>query len=1174
MGRIVARLVRGLSDRIAPSRAPADFDADFYRGRHPDLAGLTAEAAARHYARTGAAEGRSRNLAAMIAARGLRLPPGYDLHVYREANRDLGELPDWELVEHLERHGVREGRRHREFNADLYRELNPHALDLSDTDAWLDFRDEGAAAGRIGSGRELARARGWPGGAWIEAIRPSEFRWLNWRWADDVDGVVAAAVRLVEAGSAHLASPSFAQRFDAAHVRETHPQMEGDDAALHRAWLFTDARRLTPGNAGEHLRRLGLRSHAYPQAFAWRSYAAAHPEAGATRWSALEHLLSPAADGSAPPPCDGPEGAAFFLAAAEALAGARPGRAMAFVAAAKASDAWSGDTLRLAAAVSGRCGRWEEALELSRAASGRPDADLAVFLGGARAAVALDRPGDALALLAVGKTRHGGSPRWPQAAGEAIAAQFDAKLKAPGADVRDVVADCRRLWAEFERPSPPTPTADDGRVTLLVGAGAGPTRRLRLWLRLLDAVGRPCTTHGAGGTAAFVSDLPGCAAAVFVGVPADPWTVHAVYTARRLGVRTIHDAAAVCGEGDARLCDALAGVCDVGVAATPGAADRLREAGRMDRVHLLPDGVEALDADAPPPRLRRDDAVVILHDAGDDADGFSTSTASPLVEALEISAEVRLLLAGDAPLEGGFERLRARTSRISRVDPLADPEGYAALMAETDLVLERASAPPSADDEAARLLAATAGVPTVGGGPPDARAGTLGALVADADRRRSLGRELREAARREHSTAALTARLDALLPRPAAAGDRPPRVLLVNVFFAPQTFGGATRVVEENLRAFLHDPAGAGFDFAVATTDFDAPEPYRLRVDDHLGTPVFRFGAPGGDGADRRAFDSECGRIFGRILDAWKPDLVHFHCIQRITASAVAACADRGTPYLVTLHDGWWVSDHQFLLDAAGELEDASLGLPRRPTPGVPTAASLRRRRDLGERLRGARRVLAVSESFAALHRRLGFDQVKALPNGSSPLPRLPRTPSASGRIRLCHVGGAAVHKGLPLLQACLLQSNLPGLELTVLEPERAGGAEVHEVWGATPVRRVGRVAQAGMAGFYAEQDVLVAPSLWPESFGLVTREAIGAGLWAVAGDRGAIGDAVTPGVNGWVVDVSTPAALATTLAEIAADPDRYRASPPEVATSQRTGADQVRELLAVYQEVLAEAAG
>jgi hypothetical protein len=48
------------------------------------------------------------------------------------------------------------------------------------------------------------------------------------------------------------------------------------------------------------------------------------------------------------------------------------------------------------------------------------------------------------------------------------------------------------------------------------------------------------------------------------------------------------------------------------------------------------------------------------------------------------------------------------------------------------------------------------------------------------------------------------------------------------------------------------------------------------------------------------------------------------------------------------------------------------------------------------------------------------------------------------------------------------------------------------------------------MAGFYSEQDVLFAPSIWLESYGLVSREALSAGLWVVAAQTGAMADPIS----------------------------------------------------------------
>ncbi|MGW9820828.1 glycosyltransferase involved in cell wall biosynthesis [Methylorubrum extorquens] len=98
--------------------------------------------------------------------------------------------------------------------------------------------------------------------------------------------------------------------------------------------------------------------------------------------------------------------------------------------------------------------------------------------------------------------------------------------------------------------------------------------------------------------------------------------------------------------------------------------------------------------------------------------------------------------------------------------------------------------------------------------------------------------------------------------------------------------------------------------------------------------------------------------------------------------------------------------------------------------------------------------------------------------------------------------------------------------------------------------------------------DVLLAPSLWPESFGLVTREARAAGLWVVASDLGAIGEDIAEGGNGFRVDVSTLDALRGVFERMNADPERFRASPPQDTQSPRTVADQGDELIDLYQRL------
>ena len=75
----------------------------------------------------------------------------------------------------------------------------------------------------------------------------------------------------------------------------------------------------------------------------------------------------------------------------------------------------------------------------------------------------------------------------------------------------------------------------------------------------------------------------------------------------------------------------------------------------------------------------------------------------------------------------------------------------------------------------------------------------------------------------------------------------------------------------------------------------------------------------------------------------------------------------------------------------------------------------------------------------------------------------------------------------------------------------RLGSSRDHyqSMWNGYQVSFVAPIPMDLMAQFYAQQDVLIAPSIWPESFGLVTREALSAGLWVIASDAGALAEPI-----------------------------------------------------------------
>ena len=144
------------------------------------------------------------------------------------------------------------------------------------------------------------------------------------------------------------------------------------------------------------------------------------------------------------------------------------------------------------------------------------------------------------------------------------------------------------------------------------------------------------------------------------------------------------------------------------------------------------------------------------------------------------------------------------------------------------------------------------------------------------------------------------------------------KLAIVNVFFPPQEIGGATRVVADQFDVLLSDYQDQ-FDLVVFTTEEAHSEPYhQLTVYPYQGIPVYKVNCIFREHMDWYPRDENMGKVFARFLEHEQPDLVHFHCIQRLTGSIIEATIEKNIPYWVTVHDAWWISDYQFLIDDKG----------------------------------------------------------------------------------------------------------------------------------------------------------------------------------------------------------------------------------------------------------------
>ncbi len=371
----------------------------------------------------------------------------------------------------------------------------------------------------------------------------------------------------------------------------------------------------------------------------------------------------------------------------------------------------------------------------------------------------------------------------------------------------------------------------------------------------------------------------------------------------------------------------------------------------------------------------------------------------------------------------------------------------------------------------------------------------------------------------------------------------------------------------------------------------------------------------------RAEFDNPAtAAAFTALTATWRPDVVHFFHLQRLSASIPMRCAQQGIACVFTATDFWSICPLNQLRLPSGEtcpgpeadsancvLHLAVQGrrahlaplyrwvpkglvgamLKIAPQDEQSASSNLSAARALQHRPAVTRRMLDVIDRIIApttfMAQRLkdfgaAEESIVELGYGIDTKVYANHRPLlTSDHLRIGFIGTLHEHKGAHvLIDAIKLLDASAACSVSIYGDEKFYPEYVAQLKasaeGESRIMFQGTFKRAELPRVIDTFDILVVPSTWTENTPLVILAAQAAGRPVIGSDVAGIAEAVSDGVNGRLFKGGSSPALAAVLAELIGHPAQLL----EMAQQAKPTKDisrYVADLLDIYEEVLAERA-
>lgn len=355
---------------------------------------------------------------------------------------------------------------------------------------------------------------------------------------------------------------------------------------------------------------------------------------------------------------------------------------------------------------------------------------------------------------------------------------------------------------------------------------------------------------------------------------------------------------------------------------------------------------------------------------------------------------------------------------------------------------------------------------------------------------------------------------------------------------------------------------------------------YRAPVGERSRTAVFRhtFHQP------------SLSAAFATVLQQEQPDIVHIQHLMGLPVSVVDQITAAQIPYVVALHDYWYLCANAQMLTNYDEtnclgprwwLNCARCTLARAHHPNalplIPALTPVLVYRHLLTRrvLQNAAAITASAEFVRQMYQQMGLppEKIITLVYGIDVPEQMPPRVWPHQGLHLVYVGSIARQKGVHVLVEAFNQLPHEGARLSVF-----GDTAVFPAY-TTHLKTIathpgitfnGRIARHQLWHTLAEADALVMPTLWYETSPLVIREAYAAGVPVIGSEIGGLPETIHHQVNGILVPPGDVAALREVLYRCWQNPAELETLRAGI-TPAPTSAEHSQQIAAIYRRVIGQ---